>query len=154
MSAIIGEEPYRFIAEEFGIPGAIAGFEPGDILLAILAILDQIKASKAAVANEYTRVVRPSGNPTAREVMEEILEVKDVHWRGIGLIPKSGLKLKKKYSAYDAEVKYNLKIKGGSGDLPGCRCGEVLGEDLAASMQSFRCQMQSRISLRSMHGLV
>lgn len=126
VSAIIGEKPYKFIAEEFGIPGAITGFEPGDILLAILSILDQIKEGKAMVSNEYTRVVRPSGNPHAQKVIEEILEVKDAHWRGLGLIPKSGLKLKKRYSNYDAEVKYNLRIKGGTGDLPGCRCGEVL----------------------------
>lgn len=58
--------------------------------------------------------------------MEEILEVKDAHWRGLGLIPQSGLKLRKRYAAYDAEVKYNLSIKGGSEDFPGCRCGEVL----------------------------
>jgi len=126
VSAIIGEKPYRFIAEEFGLPGAITGFEPGDILLGILSILDQIRNGKAVVANAYSRVVRPSGNPYARTVMENILEAKDAHWRGLGLIPKSGLKLKKRYSDYDAEVKYNLKIKEGSGDLPGCRCGEVL----------------------------
>jgi len=126
VSAIIGEKPYKFISEEFGIPGAITGFEPGDILLAILSILDQIKEGKAMVSNEYTRVVRPSGNPYAQKVIEDILEVKDAYWRGLGLIPQSGLKLKKKYSAYDAEVKYNLRIKVGARDLPGCRCGEVL----------------------------
>ncbi len=58
--------------------------------------------------------------------MEEMLETKDSYWRGLGLIPQSGLKIKKEYSAYDAEIKFNLRIKGGSGDLPGCRCGEVL----------------------------
>lgn len=126
VSAIIGEKPYRFIAEEFGLPGAITGFEPGDILLGILSILEQIRNEKAAVANAYSRVVRPSGNPYARKVMEDILEVTDAHWRGLGIIPRSGMKLKKRYSDYDAEVKYNLKIKEGSGDLPGCRCGDVL----------------------------
>lgn len=126
VSAIIGEKPYRFIAEEFGIPGAITGFEPADILLAILSILDQIKEGKAIVSNEYTRVVRPSGNPQAQTIMEKILEVKNAYWRGLGLIPRSGLKFKKRYSAYDAQVKYNLEIKEGSEDLSGCRCGEVL----------------------------
>ena len=58
--------------------------------------------------------------------MDEMLVSKDAHWRGLGLIPKSGLKLKKKYAAYDAEQKYSLSIRAGSGDLPGCRCGEVL----------------------------
>ena len=126
VSAIIGEKPYKFIAEEFGIPGAITGFEPSDILLGISSILDQIKDGKAKVSNEYLRVVRTSGNPKALAVMEEMLETKDTHWRGLGLIRESGLKLKKKYSSYDAEIKFKLNIKGGSGDLPGCRCGEVL----------------------------
>jgi hydrogenase expression/formation protein HypD len=126
VSAIIGEEPYRFIADEFGIPGCITGFEPSDILLAISSILDQISEGKARIANEYSRVVRPSGNRKALALMNDICETKDAHWRGIGLIPKSGLKLKKKYSRIDAEVKYGLNIVGGSGDLPGCRCGDVL----------------------------
>ena len=126
VSAIIGEKPYRFIAEEYGIPGAITGFEPSDMLLGILSILEQIVEGKAEVANAYSRVVRDSGNTKALAVMKEMLEIKDAYWRGLGLIPRSGLRLKKKYSAYDAEIKFNLKIKGGSGDLPGCRCGEVL----------------------------
>ena len=131
VSAIIGEKPYQFIAEEFSLAGAITGFEPGDILLGILSIIDQLNAGKATVANEYSRVVRPSGNPHAWAVMEEILEVKDAHWRGLGLIPKSGLRLKKRYSDYDAELKYSLNIKAGSSDLPGCRCGEVLRGKIA-----------------------
>jgi len=126
VSAIIGEAPYRFVADEFGIPGCIAGFEPGDILLAISSILDQIKEGKARIANEYSRVVRPSGNTKAQALMNEICETKDAYWRGLGLIPESGLKLKKKYSQFDAELKYGLNIVGGSGDLPGCRCGDVL----------------------------
>jgi hydrogenase expression/formation protein HypD len=126
VSAIIGENPYRFIADDFGIPGAIAGFEPGDILLAILSILKQRKEDKAAVANEYARVVKAEGNRQALAVMDEMLETKDAYWRGLGLIPKSGLKLKKKYAAFDAEVKHGLRIEAGSDDLHGCRCGEVL----------------------------
>jgi len=126
VSTIIGEKPYRFIAEKYGIPGAITGFEPSDMLIGILSILEQIEGGKAEVANAYSRVVRASGNPIALALMDEMLDTKDTHWRGLGLIPRSGLRLKKKYASYDAEIKFNLKIKGGSGDLPGCRCGEVL----------------------------
>ena len=126
VSAIIGEEPYRFIAEEHEIPGTITGFEPVDILLAISSILDQITTQKPSVSNDYTRVVKPSGNPQALAVMDEILEIKDANWRGLGLIPKSGLKLRGKYSDYDAEIKHDLNIVASSYDLPGCRCGEVL----------------------------
>lgn len=126
VSAIIGEKPYQFIAEEFGIAGAIAGFEPGDILLAILSIVKQIEDGRAAVANEYARVVWAGGNRQAQAVMDEMLETKDAHWRGLGMIAKSGLKLKKKYAGFDAEVKHRLRIVPGGDDLPGCRCGEVL----------------------------
>jgi len=126
VSAIIGQKPYEFIAREYGFPGVIAGFEPGDILLGILSILDQIRRGKPQVANEYTRVVRPEGNPIARALMREVLEPKDACWRGLGTIPRSGLKLRNKYSAYDAEVKHGLRIKARETDLPGCRCGEVL----------------------------
>jgi hydrogenase expression/formation protein HypD len=126
VSAIIGEKPYKFIADEYGIPGAITGFEPADILLGISSILDQKIKGKAMVANEYARVVNSSGNTLALNIMKKMLETKDANWRGLGLIPQSGLKLKAKYSAYDAEIKYSLDIKEKSIDLPGCRCGDVL----------------------------
>lgn len=126
VSAIIGEEPYKFIASEFGIPGAITGFEPADILLAIDSILEQMIKDEPAVANEYSRVVRPNGNPVALAVMDRLLEIKDSHWRGLGQIPQSGLQVKAEYTAFDAEKKYGLQIEAGSGDFPGCRCGEVL----------------------------
>lgn len=126
VSAIIGIQPYQFLADEYGIPGAVTGFEPGDILLGIAAILDQIKAGRPEVRNAYKRVVRPDGNPFARRVMQQILEPQDSHWRGLGMIPASGLKLKKDFMPFDAAQKFDLTIEPGSSDLPGCRCGEVL----------------------------
>lgn len=126
VSAIIGKKPYEFIAEKYGIPGAISGFEPSDILLGIRSILNQIHEGKAKVDITYSRAVRAEGNPVACAVMEEVLEVKDAIWRGLGLIPKSGLRLKEKYSAFDVERKYGISIESQKNDLPGCCCGEVL----------------------------
>jgi hydrogenase expression/formation protein HypD len=126
VSAIIGERAYDFIAKEFGLAGVIAGFEPGDILLAVSSILDQIAAKRPGVMNEYKRVVRPEGNPLALALMKEILEPKDACWRGLGVIPGSGLRLKKEYEAYDTEKKFGLTISPRAADLPGCRCGQVL----------------------------
>jgi hydrogenase expression/formation protein HypD len=126
VSAIIGTEPYEFIATEFGIPGAVAGFEPGDILLALSSILSQMAQERPEVANEYGRVVKTEGNRAALTLMDEMLETKDSFWRGLGRIPRSGLQLRPEYSAFDAVQKYGLTIKEGSSDLPGCRCGEVL----------------------------
>lgn len=126
VSAIIGLEPYAFIPKEFGLPGAVAGFEPGDILLAILAVIGQMEKGRPEVGLEYGRVVSPSGNRLARDLMDEVLEVKDATWRGLGLIPRSGLRPRERFAAWDAEGKFGLKIEAGADDLAGCRCGEVL----------------------------
>jgi hydrogenase expression/formation protein HypD len=126
VSAIIGLEPYAFVAEEFGLPGAVAGFEPGDILLSVRSVLAQAAAGKPAVALEYSRAVRPEGNPVARAVISEVFEPYDAVWRGLGVIPASGLRFRKAYAAFDAEARYGLRTAGGRPELAGCRCGEVL----------------------------
>jgi len=126
VSAVIGSKPYDFIARDFKVPGAITGFEPNDILLAIVSILDQIRDDKPRVELEYSRVVDPLGNPRALALMKAVLDIKDAHWRGLGSIPRSGLKFKSRLASLDAEIKFGLEIKPGSADLPGCRCGEVL----------------------------
>lgn len=126
VSAIIGLEPYRFVPREYGIPGAVAGFEPNDILLAIDAVLDQLAAGTPGVFLEYRRVVKENGNPLARRLMEEILQPADARWRGLGKIPRSGLELKPEYSAFDARKKFDLVIGEDDGALPGCRCGDIL----------------------------
>lgn len=126
VSAIIGLEPYAFVAREFGLPGAVAGFEPGDILLGVRSVVEQIRAKKPAVVNAYPRVVRPEGNPAAREVMNRFLEPYDALWRGLGRIPASGLRFKPAHAAVDAAVKYALRPAEDASDSPGCRCGEIL----------------------------
>ncbi len=126
VSAIIGARAYEFIPKEYGLAGAIAGFEPNDILLGITAILDQIRNGRPGVANEYRRAVSSSGNLLARAIMQEILEEKDATWRGLGRIPWSGLKLRAPYAAFDAVEKFRLRLNERSGDLAGCRCGEIL----------------------------
>ncbi len=126
VSAIIGIEPYRFIPEEYHLPGAVAGFEPNDILLGISAVLDQINQGKPGIFLEYGRVVAAEGNPRARSVMEEMLDPVDARWRGLGKIAGSGLELKPEYSDFDARKKHKLAVGESDADLPGCRCGEVL----------------------------
>ncbi len=126
VSAVIGTAPYEFVASEFGLPGAVAGFEPGDILLALRSILDQIAESRPRVANEYSRVVRREGNPLARAAMDRILEPGDAVWRGLGSIPRSGLIIREKYRRHDAETRYGIRVSSEDRNLPHCRCGEVL----------------------------
>jgi hydrogenase expression/formation protein HypD len=126
VSAIIGAGPYEFIARDYGLPGAIAGFEPGDILLAVRSVLDQAVEGKPVVANEYSRAIRREGNPAARAVMEGVFEPFDAAWRGLGTIPASGLRFREAYADLDALRRYALDAAGTGRDLPGCRCGDVL----------------------------
>ncbi len=126
VSAVIGTKPYEFIADEFGLPGAVAGFEPGDILLAVRSVLHQIREGRPQVALEYSRVVRKEGNPLALAAMERILEPADAVWRGLGLIPRSGLRFREKFGAHEARTRHGIQIDAEDRDLPHCRCGEVL----------------------------
>ncbi len=126
VSVVIGLEPYAFVAREFGLPGAVTGFEPADILLGVRSVLEQIRDGRPRVENAYARVVRAEGNPAARAVMENELEPYDALWRGLGRIPGSGLRFKPHAAPVDAAVRYGLRPAEDASDAPGCRCGEVL----------------------------
>ena len=125
VSAIIGMHPYEPFARDHGKPCVIAGFEPLDILYGICGILTQIVEGRSVVENQYERVVRPDGNPKARAVMERFLQPADTHWRGMGLLPASGLVLRPEFAAYDAEKRFGLTIGPGR-ESPGCLCGDVI----------------------------
>ncbi len=124
VSTIIGSIPYEFIAEN-GIPCVISGFEPLDILQSILMLIKQIENGKAEVEIEYKRSVRPEGNLNAIKIMEEVFEPSDTDWRGIGVIPGSGLKLKDKYESFDADKNFEVEVPP-TKDTKGCSCGEIL----------------------------
>jgi hydrogenase expression/formation protein HypD len=125
VSAVLGLEPYRFLEEASGLPGAVTGFEPLDLVEGILALLRQLAAGRRRVENAYARVVRPGGNPRAREVMAELLEPEDALWRGLGAIPGSGLRLRERYRGQDAAVRFGLPPVWNS-EPAGCGCARVL----------------------------
>lgn len=128
VSAIIGTEPYK----KFKLPQVIAGFESDDVLLTVYMLLKQIAENRAVVENEYTRLVRPEGNSKARKLIDEVFTLDDAYWRGIGKIPNSGFEIRKKYSKFDAKIKYknilssllttNYSLLTNSG----CICGAIL----------------------------
>lgn len=124
VSTIIGTKAYLKI----DIPQVIAGFEPEDVLNAILMLLQQIKDNRKKVENGYTQAVRPEGNPKARQLTESVFDKCDADWRGIGTISKSGLKLKQQYKKQDAIQKYREILK----NLPEpkknkrCRCADMI----------------------------
>lgn len=126
VSVIIGEKPYA----KLDAAQVITGFTEEDVLRGILMLLSQIKNNEKKVENEYKRVVREGGNPSARKIIDEVFETTDGDWRGFGIIPGSGLKIRKKYEKFDAKKKYkNILAKidfSKSKDPAGCRCGEVI----------------------------
>ncbi len=127
VSAITGSETWRFIPEDYGVPTVVSGFEPIDVLITILAILRQLRRGKAELVNEYTRVVQPHGNGEALKSINKAFDIVDSYWRGVGVVPSSGAKIKEPLIDYDAERFYGLKVAADFRDvLPGCRCGEVV----------------------------
>jgi hydrogenase expression/formation protein HypD len=140
VSAIIGSMPYNFISENYNTPCVISGFEPPDILESINMIIKQLKKSVSEVEIQYTRAVRKEGNPEAIKLMYEVFDRSDSIWRGLGNIPKSGLKLKNIFSKFDARTHFPVKeIK--SFEPPGCQCGNVL----KGIKKPFECSLFSRV---------
>ncbi len=125
VSTIIGSEPYRFVPEEYSLPAVIAGFEPLDVLQSILMLVRQIEEAKPAVEIQYKRSVKEEGNPRALKVVSEVFEVVDSQWRGLGIIPRSGLALKERYRRYAAEGILQNEVEETVSN-PDCLCGEVL----------------------------
>ncbi len=122
--AITGEADCRRMREE-GVSGVIAGFTAAELMTAIAVIVQRSRAGEPFFVNCYPRVVRPEGNPAGIAVMHEVMEPCDAEWRGLGVIPGSGLKLNDEYADFDARLRFDIpKIEGRSN--PACRCGEVL----------------------------
>lgn len=126
VSTIIGTKPYELFPKAYQMPTVVAGFEPVDVLMAILMLVKQIVKGDFKVDNEYTRVVADDGNPRAQAAMEGAFDVVGGHWRGIGRMPDSALKLRDEFSDYDASLKYDIDI-GEVRDLdPKCSCHLVI----------------------------
>jgi hydrogenase expression/formation protein HypD len=125
VSTIIGRKPYDFVATQYGIPSAITGFEAREIIEGILMIMRQIAERRAAAEIQYRTVVREEGNPRAVELLETYFEPADAYWRGIGVIPNSGLKLREAYASFDANKRFNPpRSNAVEPDL--CSCGDIL----------------------------
>ncbi|MFA5518670.1 MAG: hydrogenase formation protein HypD [Spirochaetota bacterium] len=125
VSAIIGKSPWSFIADKYGKPGVIAGFETEDLVTGVLSLIDMIEDKNNTVKNGYTLAVKDSGNLRAMEIIDSVFDIKDTEWRGLGNIPASGLAIKKKYSLFDAEKKFPVTPSAPK-EHPGCRCGDLL----------------------------
>jgi len=119
---ITGTGIYEFLARDYGVAGVVAGFEPRDILRALLRLVRQ---TEPAIEIEYCRAVRPEGNVVAQRLMEQVFGPSDADWRGLGVIQGSGLALRAELADADAAVRFPMDLEP-SAEPAGCRCGEVL----------------------------
>lgn len=108
---IMGIDEYYPLVDKFNIPMVVTGFEPVDLLQGILMTVQQLEKGEAKVENQYSRVVRPEGNPEAIKVIQQVFQVNDREWRGIGSIPMSGYEVRKEFAAYDANLKFAVDIE-------------------------------------------
>ncbi|MFO1324408.1 MAG: hydrogenase formation protein HypD [Burkholderiales bacterium] len=126
VSTVIGTQPYEYFAEEYQRPVVIAGFEPLDVMQAILMLVRQLNDGRADVENEFTRAVTRDGNGKAKALVAEVFELRrSFEWRGLGEVPYSALRISGKYRAYDAEVRYGIEYRPVA-DHKACECGAIL----------------------------
>jgi hydrogenase expression/formation protein HypD len=122
---VMGTSEYPALAERFEVPIVVTGFEPLDILEGIRRAVHQLEEGRHEVENAYPRVVSDDGNPIAIEMLEDVFEVVDRSWRGIGMIPQSGWRLSERYRPWDAEARFEVgDIRTQESSI--CRSGEVL----------------------------
>lgn len=125
VSVITGTNAYRGTFEKYNVPSVISGFEPIDVLTAVLHLIRQNETGQPALENLYPRAVSDKGNEKAKGIMNQVFNVSDNTWRGIGVIPDSGMSLKPEFSVYDAASHFNINLP----DVPepkGCMCGLIL----------------------------
>jgi hydrogenase expression/formation protein HypD len=125
VTAVTGTGIYHDLAEKYRLGVVVSGFEPSDLLQAILMLVRQISSGKPSVENQYNRVVKSGGNPKAMAKMDLVFEPCDDRWRGLGVIPLSGLKIRKEFQQYDATFHFGLSVPEVS-EPAGCICGSIL----------------------------
>jgi len=126
VSIVIGSQPYEGFAHDWHKPVVIAGFEPLDVMQAILMLVRQVNEGRAEVENEFTRAVTREGNRAAQQVMDEVFELRDAfEWRGLGVVPHSALKLRERFARFDAEQRFDLHYQSVP-DHKACECGAIL----------------------------
>jgi hydrogenase expression/formation protein HypD len=125
VSAVIGSNAWSFLPTEYGMSCAVSGFEPLDLLAAVASLVEAVTTGTPGVFNTYTRSVRPAGNPVALQMLDSVFEVAPAVWRGFGVIPASGLRLRSELAHRDAARRFSVQVEVVP-EPAGCRCGEVL----------------------------
>jgi hydrogenase expression/formation protein HypD len=141
-SIVSGLFPYEKIANDFNLPCVAAGFEPVDILSAILMIINQFENNTSKVENEYERILSYEGNKLAQKALNEVFDIIDSIWRGLGMIKNSGYEFKTTYDHLNAKLKFNIQFSDSyTEEQKGCRCAEVV----LGSIEPPQCPMYDKI---------
>lgn len=125
VSTITGSSIYEPIVEKYGVSCVISGFEPVDMMQSVYMLIKQQEAQRPAVEIQYKRAVKAEGNLKAKTLMNEVFRARDDWWRGLGVLPESGLGIRGKYRQYDAEAMIEVEVEE-TRDISGCICGEIL----------------------------
>lgn len=125
VAAITGADSFRFLSEDYLLPGVVAGFDAADLLYSILSLTEMIASGKPELRNEYTRLVRPEGNRAAQDLIHQVFETGPSDWRGLGMIENSGYAIREKYAKWDATRKFSLRPPEAE-EIPGCCCAQII----------------------------
>ena len=125
VTTIIGEDAWRFLPEEYGLSCAVSGFEPLDMLQAIATLVEMAESGQPGVRNVYSRSVTAGGNRVALDMMYRVFQVEAADWRGLGVVPDSGLGFRSEYARFDAAHAFSVEVEPPI-EHTGCRCGDVL----------------------------
>ena len=126
VSTVIGSRPYEFVAVKYRKPVVIAGFEPLDVMQAILMLVKQVNEGRAEVENEFSRAVTREGNVKAQRLVAEVFELRrEFEWRGLGIVADSALSIRENFSRFDAEKRFPLSYRQVA-DNRACECGAIL----------------------------
>ena len=129
VATIIGTKPFERFARDMHVPQVVAGFEPLDILVTVFMMVTQIREGRAEVENEYSRVVRPEGNPIAIKMLDDVFVAVDKNWRGFPVLPKSALELRPEFDEQNARIVHERILATApevKEEMGNCRCAEVL----------------------------
>ena len=125
VAVVIGADAFNFLSTDYRMPGVVAGFEPEEILRALVKLIRSVEELRADIDNEYSSVVRPKGNQAAQSILRQVYELDDADWRGIGSVKRSGLKMRDEFADFDIERVEPISVEP-SKTKTACRCGEVL----------------------------
>lgn len=129
VSTVIGSDCYQFLLDKYKVAAVIAGFEPVEMLAALLRLAPAAAEGRAVLENLYGKLVTRQGNTRAQEIVQQVFRPVDSIWRGIGEIPGSGLVLRPEFTSFDSRLVFGLAEENSAGPS-GCRCGEILGGKL------------------------